>query len=126
MFLDKLWLRIKGELLTLKEDISESGDLRERAERLLQRMEERLNRSGVMPSRESGIAHRSSGLPGKGELDSDHPGSETRHFEDAESPELSTFPEIEREWEELMRRRKQKPASGQEEESPPPNPRTLG
>jgi len=42
MFLDKLWVRIKGELLTLRDDLSSSSDLRDKAAVLLARLEHAL------------------------------------------------------------------------------------
>jgi hypothetical protein len=43
MFVDKLWVRIKGELLALKEDLSVTEDLRTKAGRLLDRIQERVS-----------------------------------------------------------------------------------
>jgi hypothetical protein len=42
MFLDKLWVRIKGELLIMKDDLASSGDLRDKAAILLARLEHAL------------------------------------------------------------------------------------
>jgi len=39
MLLDKLWLRIKGEFLLLKEDMASGDDLREKAETFLDKLE---------------------------------------------------------------------------------------
>jgi hypothetical protein len=41
MFLDKLWVRLKGQILCLKEDLYDSN-LREEAESLLEKVERRI------------------------------------------------------------------------------------
>jgi hypothetical protein len=42
MFFDKLWVRIKGELLIMKDDLATSGNLRGKAAILLARLEHAL------------------------------------------------------------------------------------
>ena len=42
MLFEKLWVRIRGELLTLKEDLFERGELRQKAEDFLEKLEQKL------------------------------------------------------------------------------------
>ena len=116
MFLDKLWLRIRGEILTLKEDFSSGEDLRERAADLLDRLEHHVSgRDDIHPGRDSGIASRANS--GR-----DDAGSRR----DATDPYLK---DLQRELDELKAQRNQRIESvedPEESEPLPPNPRKLG
>ncbi len=106
MFFDKLFVRIKGELLSLKEDLSAEDDLRGRAEILLRRLEGKPG--GV---EENATDERRTALTG----------GESRQAE----PTRTEVPaDLRQEWEDLMRRREEKKALS--DDAPPPNPRELG
>jgi len=98
MFLSKLLVRIRGELLNLREQFAEKEELRSKAEDLLDRVEAEMG-------------------------DSIH----SRRGQDA-SPKITLSPEkivnLEKEFNELLEQRKtdQSPTSDQS----PGNPRTLG
>jgi hypothetical protein len=104
MFLEKLWLRLRGELLAFREDLGDDKDLREKAETLLKKLEKSLRSEGAQgPQRqgqEGGCEKEASEASGPGSLSG-----------------------IEREWHEL--RRQQQPKS-EASEPPAPNPRKLG
>ncbi|MEW6136982.1 MAG: hypothetical protein AB1733_02035 [Thermodesulfobacteriota bacterium] len=102
MFLEKLWVRLRGELIAFRDDMRSEKDLREKAEALLERVEKRL--SGV--SREGDER------------------SEARS--EVQEPDIQSLHQIQGEWEELRSRRERKHDHSEEAEPPPPNPRRLG
>jgi len=105
MFLEKLWLRLRGELLTFKEDLDAETDLRDKAATLLERLEKRLRGS-------------------------EGPDSQRQRTEKADAgnqlPELTSLRDIEKEWEELRRARQEKHEEPEPREDPKTNPRKLG
>jgi len=111
MFLDKLWMRIRGELLNLREDISAGDDLRDKAGILLDKLERRLDSSETVGR-------------------SDYPESlRTGHREEyrnAGEIRENSLGEIEQEWQELMRQKEKKKSATDEPEESAPNPRILG
>ena len=111
MFLDKLWLRIRGELLTLKEDFSSEEDLRARAADLLNKLEDRVSGRHVKP--------RTDGR----ERDSQE---RLGHVVNPVKPEMQSMEDLQSEWEDLKRRRDGSTGKVEEPEPPPPNPRELG
>ena len=100
MFFDKLWVRIKGELLSLKEDDSVTEDLRTRAGRLLDHVQERVPVDDQIP------AHA---------RDKEMVGRKRR--------ELAG---IEEKWRELVEERDHQKDSHKDDRTLPPNPRKLG
>jgi hypothetical protein len=129
MLLDKLWVRIRGQLLSLKEDLLDQGELRQKAEDFLAKLEEKMESdvSGTEPR--PAIPERLDAVLNKMEQAvadarrAAQDSSETKRFD------RPTFEELEAAWEELLRLRKEKksqpPAPEKEEASPKP-PRTLG
>lgn len=111
MFLDKLWLRIKGELIILKEDLSAGADLRDKAAILLDKLEERLVASDLETQ------------PTEGKTPTDRYAQKASESESADSGSLD---DIQREWQELLKQKGESKDREDEEEPPPPNPRTLG
>lgn len=107
MFFDKLLVRIRGELLTLREDLAAEEDLRGRAELLLRRLEERLGGSEVNPAGQA--SDRLSNGP-----------------EHETNPVRTGVPaDLKKEWEDLMKRKAEKKVHPGDD-APPPNPRELG
>jgi hypothetical protein len=107
MFFDKLFVRIKGELLSLKEDLSAEEDLRGRAEILLRRLE---------------------GKPGSGEenaAEGQSAGLTAAELRKKQTSRTDVPAELRKEWEDLMRRKEEKTATS-DGDVPPPNPRELG
>ncbi len=110
MFIDKLWVRIKGELLTLKEDLSVTEDLRTKAGRLLDHVQERV--IGGYPD-PTVIDHESQAPPSVGQ-------------EKVSERTRRDLADIEQEWQELAKERDRQKGTDEETKSPPPNPRRLG
>jgi hypothetical protein len=109
MFLDKLWVRIRGELLSLREDASAGDDLRARAYELLERMQDHSLRAGRdEPAVDEGLLR----IP----KEASHP----------EHPRSRSLADLERDWQELMRQRDKQKARPAEPGMPSPNPRRLG
>ncbi len=111
MFLDKLWLRIRGELLTLKEDLSAGDDLRERAAKLLDKLEHSISGDDLIDRAtgtrvDSRRSRNSTDIPGRSDL-----------------PSLE---DLERELDYLKQQRDASSSDSEESEPPPPNPRELG
>lgn len=123
MFLEKLWLRIRGELLLLKEDLTGEGELRERAENFLQKLERRLRAEDLSDEARSDPLIRIDAVKRKMEearlkvRDQGLTGQET------DRPSLD---ELEQAWEELKKLRDDKRRLSPEGKEPPPNPRKLG
>lgn len=107
MFFDKLFVRIKGELLSLKEDLSAEEDLRGRAEVLLRRLE----------GKPGGIEENAT--------DERNAGSAASELYKNETSGTDVPADLRKEWEDLMRRREEKKTKS-DGNPPPPNPRELG
>lgn len=107
MFLDKLWMRIKGELLNLQDDISAGDDLRDKAAILLDKLERGLGLSEIAAP-------------------SDYPESLRTAHRNTEAIQETSLAAIEQEWRELMRQKEEKKTATDEPEELPPNPRILG
>ena len=120
MLLDKLWVRIKGEFLAFKEDLSGEGDVRQRAEQFLDKLERRLGeaRRGEAPERDidARLAAVSRKLEEGGSGESFSPTCD-------DAPSLE---ELHDAWEELRRLRTQRSGELPDDQVPPPNPRWLG
>jgi hypothetical protein len=110
MFIDKLWIRIKGELLTLKEDLAVTEDLRTKAGRLLDHVQERVIKGHAYPR----AADREDPVPPRG-------GSE-----EVSRRTRMNLADIEQEWQEIAKERDRQKGLDEETNSPPPNPRRLG
>jgi len=118
MYFDKLWVRIKGDLLIIKDDLAAGENLRERATILLARLED---------------------LLGNKESEGGEGTQEERHVEDsaqfkmesvdtvaAEDRSDTALQNIRHEWEELVKLREERQEDSQDSQAPPPNPRRLG
>jgi hypothetical protein len=108
MLFDKLWVRIKGELLTLGEDFPGAQEIREKGERLLQKLERQWEELKKVK---------------------EEPGSGNAEAQDHSAKEVQTETSrqnIEREWDELMKLRDEEKRDSGNSEVTPPNPRILG
>ncbi len=126
MLVDRLWLRIKGEFLALREDLAEEGALSRKADEFLRKLEARIGLSGSESDSQADASARVDALWKKMERDygperTTRPAQEEPH--EAQSPSLD---DLEQAWEEVKGLRAQKKGETREEEAPPPNPRTLG
>lgn len=106
MLLDKLWVRIRGSLLTLKEDFSLGDDIRQKAQGLLERLD--LHEAGEEK------------LPDAGSP------AEVHRAEDLKRRPTPTLEEIKQEWEELLRSKESGKNQPRDTPQQPPNPRRLG
>ncbi|MDQ7784317.1 MAG: hypothetical protein RDU20_15635 [Desulfomonilaceae bacterium] len=111
MFLDKLWLRIRGELLTLREDFSTSEDIRERAANLLSKLEKRI----------AGEEVDDHGRPR--DVSSPLSRYDASTVGPSDPPSLE---DLKREWDDISKQRRGTSGDSEEADSPPPNPRELG
>jgi hypothetical protein len=108
MLFDKLWVRIKGELLTFREDFPGAEEIREKGESLLRKLE-----------RQWGELRKVKDEPGPGNAEAQAHSEKEIHIE-------TSSQDIEREWDELMKLRDEKKRDCGNSEIKPPNPRTLG
>jgi hypothetical protein len=115
MVIDKLWLRIKGELLTLRDDLSEGENLRARAEHLLQKLDEQFRQAPTEP-----------GPSSEANAEQDRGQSSPETPVEAGKADPRSIGEIEEEWRELVRLRNGTKARPSPSEPPSPNPRKLG
>lgn len=111
MFLDKLWLRIRGELLTLKEDFTAGDDIRDRAANLLDRLEHRISGEDIGGSGKVGVVESRGARYGA---------------EKAGGSDPMTLDDLKREWDDLNKQRGGSPGDSDESGPPRPNPRQLG
>ncbi|MBI4963885.1 MAG: hypothetical protein HY913_11465 [Desulfomonile tiedjei] len=119
MFLDKLWVRIKGDLLIMKDDLAAGASLREKASILLARLEE-LVKDKELETREGNQESHSS----KGSEERDAASGTSAASEDREHAALK---DLRREWEELVKLRDETGEKSKDSGTPPPpNPRKLG
>jgi hypothetical protein len=109
MFLGKLWIRIKGEFLSAREEIVDEPDARKSAEGLLKKFETLFR----------GEAENSQGLNDDEELNLGQ--REERKLEKGHSKSIAETGTTSQGREEPAERKKQSSA-----ESPSPNPRRLG
>jgi len=118
MFFDKLWVRIKGDLLTMKDNLATGENLRERAASLLARLESLLgNRAS-----EGGEGRQEDGHAKEASQSKPEPAA-TEAAQDSNVPALQA---IRNEWEELVKLREEKQNGSKDSHGPPPNPRKLG
>jgi len=115
MVIDKLWLRIKGELLTLRDDLSEGENLRARAERLLQKLDEQFRQAPKEP-----------GASAEADAERDREQYAPETSVEAGKAGTRSLEEIEEEWRELVRLRNGTKAKPSPPEQSGPNPRKLG
>jgi len=106
MLLDKLWVRIRGSLLTLKDDFSLGDDIRDKAQGLLKRLDLHEEARETAPDPESP--------------------SQARPGEQTERRRTQTLEEIKQEWEELLRSKESGRSQSPDTSPQPPNPRRLG
>jgi hypothetical protein len=106
MLLDKLWVRIRGSLLTLKEDFSLGDEVRDKAQRLLEKLD--LQEA----SRETANGAEK---PSEGDRE-----------EHVQVTRTQTLEEIKQEWEELLRSKESGKDRTSGSSQQPPNPRRLG
>lgn len=118
MFFDKLWVRIKGDLLIMKDDLAAGENLRERATILLGRLEDLLRNKeseGEDGAQEESHAEESS----QGEMESTGTLA-------ARGRSDTALQNIRHEWEELVTLREGRQENSRDAQVPPPNPRRLG
>jgi hypothetical protein len=117
MFLDKLWVRIKGDLLIMKDDLAAGESLRERAAILLARLE------NLIGNRESEGGEGIQEDHAEGSAQDKRESARTLASGGGSHPALQ---DIHREWEELVKLREEKQEDSKDSQVPRPNPRSLG
>ncbi len=126
MFFDRLWVRVKGELLLLKDKLFEEGELREKAEQFLQNLERRLEGSDKRKDSTADFASRLDAIQQKMEKALAQARSASEKTALREKSETPTLEELERAWDELMRLRKEQGSQPPAEEPDNGTPRKLG
>jgi len=118
MFFDKLWVRIKGDLLIIKDDLAAGENLRERAAILLARLEDLL-KSKESEEGEGTQKEHDAEKSTEDQMESTGTlaASDTNH---------AALQRIHREWEELVKLRKEGQEDSEDSQNHPPNPRRLG
>ncbi len=126
MFLDKLWIRIRGGLLSLKEDLAGDADLRSQAEDFLEKLESRLNLSPSERGRNRDPADRIDAIVKKMEDEQESPTSTGTQDRPTDHSEASSAREMERMWDDLLKKREKSEGQTDDEDDHRPNPRRLG
>jgi hypothetical protein len=109
MFFDKLWLRIRGELLALQEDGFVTKDLKAKAGRLLDRVQEH----------GTGDEHAGQSTT------RDREGAPSRHDEASER-KRKEMAGLEEQWRKIVEERDRQKGPDKDSKPLPPNPRELG
>ena len=126
MLLDRLWIRIKGGLLSLKEDIAGDTDLRSQAEHLLEKLESRLMLPSSEQDRSRDPAKRIDAILKKMEKEQDtkaYAGTRNLRIDRQEYPSVL---EIEKMWDNYLKERDEKKVPTEDVKDDQPNPRRLG
>ena len=129
MFLDRLWVRIRGQLLTLKEDLFERGELRQKAEDFLGKLEEKLEGDDSRTASRLDFPERLDAVQKKMEQAVNEARTASQTSSVRKSSDSRTLEELEAACDELMKLRKEnKPqqTTPEHEEEPPKSRRTLG
>jgi len=105
MLLDKLWVRIRGSLLSLKDDFSLGEDMRRKAEELLAKLDLGAETEPSASRNEDALKSRQLSQPQK--------------------DRTASLEEIRQEWEDLLRQQ-QEGKGGSSDAPQRPNPRKLG
>jgi hypothetical protein len=126
MLLDRLWIRIKGELLSLKEDIAGDTDLRSQAELLLDRLESRLMLPSSEKDRSRDPAQRIDTILKRMEEEQDTKADADTQNLQADRQEHSSVREIEKIWDDFLEKRDERKGQTEDAKDDQPNPRRLG
>lgn len=126
MFLGKLWVRLRGELLTLRDDLLGEGEIRGKAREFLQKLEDSLDAPDFRADpRKDPLTRLDAVTKRMEELERAENSLRDPADPDERTERLSVH-ELEEAWEELKRSRKNPKHNTQDRKDPPPNPRTLG
>jgi len=120
MLLDKLWVRIRGEFLALKDDLRGEGDVRQRAEQFLEKLERRV---GEVCRGEESAQDIDARLAAVSKRLEEGTSNETLRSNCEDAPSLQ---ELHDSLAELQRARSQRSAETSSDQPLPPNPRRLG
>lgn len=125
MFIEKLWLRIKGELITLRRELLSEGEMREKALNVLEKLEKSLRESGAEIASTDDSEKKLEEIAGKLEQYSskDGIGSSSRVLGDKETP---TARELRQAYDELKKSRDAAESGDSENHNVRRNPRKLG
>jgi hypothetical protein len=129
MLLDRLWVRIRGQLLTLKEDLFERGELRQKAEDFLDKLEKKLESNDARTDSRLEFPERLDAVQKKMEQAVNEARNASQTSPTPKSSESPTLEELEAAWDELMELRKDnklQPTAPEHEDEPPKPRRTLG
>ncbi|MFH0824172.1 MAG: hypothetical protein V2B18_15580 [Pseudomonadota bacterium] len=119
MFIDKLWVRIRGELLTLKDDYLDRDEIREKTETLLDRLDRLLEETPPRDGEKGDLHGRIDVMTNKIE----RAAHKTSAEDEADAP---TRRELEQAWDELKSLREGTEREDSPSGSRPVNPRILG
>ena len=129
MLLDRLWVRIRGQLLTLKEDLFVHGELRQKAEDFLGKLEEKLEGNDAKTDSRLDFPERLDAVQKKMEQAVNEARTASQTSSVRESSDSPSLEELEAAWDELMKLRKgnkPEPTTPEHKEKPPKSRRTLG
>ena len=129
MLFEKLWVRIRGELLTLKEDLFERGELRQKAEDFLEKLEQKLESEDSRADSKLDFPKRLDKVREKMERAVNEARRESQLTSVRKSSDSITLEELETAWDELMKLKKQKNDVATEfknKDQSPKSRRTLG
>jgi hypothetical protein len=126
MFWGKLWVRIRGELLTLRDDLLGEGELGQRSREFLEKIERSLDGPDFKVNADGDVADRLDAVNRRlDELERSLDASK-RSYESPDRKADNSAEALEKALEELRRSRKTKKDQSAGSKAPPPNPRTLG
>ena len=126
MFLGKLWVRIRGELLTLRDDVLGEGKLSDKTKEFLDKVEYSLDAPASRYDSDRDLLERLDAVTRRVDELEKSIGARKETRDSRTAPGVRSVEALEKALDELKRSRESGEDQSSDEQSPPPNPRTLG
>ena len=126
MILDRLWIRIRGGLLSLKEDIAGDTELRSQAEDFLANLEKRLKLPPAEQDRSRDLTQRIDAIVKKIEEEQGPRADAVTQNLQTDRQEYPSVREMEKMWDDYLKKRDERNRQTESAEDDGPNPRRLG
>ncbi len=126
MFLGKLWVRLRGELLTLRDDLTGEGELRGRSREFLEKVERSLNAPDFRADAEGDVVERIDALTRRLDHLEKKLGVGTKAYESPVGADTHADEALDKALEEHKRTRENENDQSPGSKAPPPKPRSLG
>lgn len=126
MFFGKLWVRIRGELVTLRDDLLGEGELRQKGKEFLEKLERSLDAPDFRADADGDLEARLDAVTRRLDELEMSVGIRKETFESGNRTGGQSAEGLEKALDELKRSRESGKDQSPDKQAPPPNPRTLG